>query len=305
VMATIDLLSLGYFVTDARAGAVVNGLGIDRFADLCSRTPCTATFVVIGVIAAVTFARRPGQLWAGALALGALAVLSTVHAQLYGSPWRHLYFSGVCLLGWLLGLGVARWHGAPTDESYAQVGSIALLAAAYLNGGLSKLVYSGVDWVWGAPIQAIIVAQDGLVQDSIMSAYRSWVVTTPGVASIFSIVTLGVEFLAPLMVVGQRTRRVVALGLFAMHANIFVLTAILYWESMVFLVLFGLATDERREESAPARTRPIPLLDHAFSGTAVVLALCAALAIVHQSRRYARAQQPTPVGAEPDASPSS
>jgi len=293
-IAAIDLLSFAYSIADARSGAALNGLTVGWFTDLASRTPCTTIVIAIGVVGAIAFGSRPGRLGAGAVALAALALLSTLHAQLFGSPWRHLYFSGVCLLGWLLGLAVARRRGTPLDESYAHIGSLALLGAAYLNGGISKLVYGGIDWVWGASIQAIIVAQDGLVRDNIASAYRAWVVTTPLVATMFAIVTLGVEFLAPLMVVRQPIRRLVACGLFVMHANIYVLTAILYWQSMVFLVLFGLSADEPPEDEAATA---IPVLERGFPRAAVVLALCALLAILHQSRRYARSQQQRAVSA--------
>ena len=67
----------------------------------------------------------------------------------------------------------------PKDESYARIGSMALLGAAYLNAGISKLVYGGTTWMFGIPIQGAIIGQDGLVADSITSAYRSWVVATP------------------------------------------------------------------------------------------------------------------------------
>jgi uncharacterized membrane protein YphA (DoxX/SURF4 family) len=183
--------------------------------------------------------------------LGVLTVLSTAHTQLSGSPFRHLFFSGLCLAGWLVGLGVQRQRGAPEDESLARVGSIALLGAAYLSSGLSKLVYGGNEWLSGLPLQAAILGQQGLVPDGWASVGRSWVVATPAATSFLSFTTVGLELAGPLMLVGPRLRRSVALGLSAMHLNIYVLTAhILYWESIVLLIVFG---PPRRASSRSAR----------------------------------------------------
>src|SRR4029450_6099426 len=125
----------------------------------------------------------------------------------FGSPWRHLFFSGLCLLGWLLGLVVSRQQGAPTDESWARAGSVALLGAAYLNSGISKIVFGGFKWISGLPVQVAIIGQDGMVPDGVVGWYRSWAVSTPEVACAFSVGTLAFELSGPLMLVGPRTRR--------------------------------------------------------------------------------------------------
>ena len=138
-----DLASFFVFLGDARAVALADGVALTPFDDVVSRAAVRAVVVGVGIAAAVMFGRRPGRLCSGMLALGTLILLSTAHAGLFGSPWRHLFYSGLCLSGWLLGLVVSRSRGAPQDESYARVGSIALLGAAYFNAGLSKLVYGG------------------------------------------------------------------------------------------------------------------------------------------------------------------
>ncbi len=302
VLATIvvvDLISFYFFLGDARTIALAEGLPIDPFSELVSRALVRGGIILIGVASAVAFARRPGRLWEGTLALAGLILLSTAHAHLFGSPWRHLFYSGLCLLGWLLGLAVSRRGGAPRDESYARIGSIALLGAAYLNAGVSKLAYGGGDWISGTPIQAVILGQDGLVGDGIVSLYRSWVVATPWAAGLFSFATVGFELAGPLMLVGRRVRLLVTAGLLLMHANIYLLTDILYWESMVFLVVFGLSWDA----PTPETLRPVTATrshDRRLAGAAVVLATCALLAIVHQSRRFAH---PEPASAAASVSP--
>jgi len=294
----IDLISFFPFLGQARLRAVGEGAAIGMFADLFSRPAVSVPVIVIGVVSAFVFGRRAGQFWAGCVSLGTLALLSTVHAELFGTPWRHLYYSGLCLLGWLLGLAVSRSSSQATaDESYACMGSTALLAGAYLNGGISKVALGGVDWALGLPIQAIVVAQDGMVADSAVSAYRSWIVTTPIVAGLFAFATVALELAAPLILVGGVVGAGVTLGLLAMHVNILVLTHILYWEAMVSLVLFGLLP--RRSTPAAAHAASVPTLFHGrpFVVSVLLLVLCSLLAIQHQSRRFALWYESGAVGA--------
>lgn len=289
-----DLLSFYGFLTDARADALARGVPLGAFTDLLSRSLVCVPVILVGLAASIAFAARPARLWEGLLALGALTLLSTAHAQLFGSPWRHLFYSGLCLAGWLLGLAVSRRRGAPMDESYARTGAIALLGAAYCNAGISKLVYGSTDWISAVPIQSVIVGQDGLVADGPLSIYRSWIVNTPAAGIAFSVATVGFELAGPLMLLGRRWRLAVAAGLFAMHANIFVLTAILYWESMLLLAAFGLSPDARSSDTVPATAGAHRPRHRLYAATAAMLALCAVVAIARQARRYARTHQPRP-----------
>jgi hypothetical protein len=285
-VAAVDLLSFHRFIAEARAAELADGVALGFFVDLASRPPATAGVVLLGLCAAVGFGRRAGALWPGAIVLGALAFLSTVHTQLFGSPWRHLFFSGLCLGGWLVGLAVRRARGAAADESLARTGSIAMLGAAYLSSGISKFVFGGGEWLSGLPVQAAVIGQQGMVPDGLASIYRSWVVTSPNAASVHAWATTGLELAGPLMLLGRRTRLCVALGLSSMHASIYVLTMhILYWESIVLLLSFGLTPDP----PAAAGAAPAPRRrDRAFALAAAALALTAAVAIGRQALRHAR-----------------
>ena len=284
-VVVLDLFSFYVFIGDARERAFARGGPIVWFVAAFSSAPVRALIVAIGVGGAVAFARAAGRLKAGLLAFIALTLLSTVHAILFGSPWRHLYYSGVCLFGWLVGLAVSLGAGRRTDESYARMGSVALLGAAYLNAGISKIAFSGVEWTWGVPIQAVVVAQDGLVRDSGVSAYRSWVVMSPLIAGLFSFATMIFELAGPLMILGGWWSAAVALGLLSMHFNIYILTDILYWESMVLLFVFGLLP---YAQDAQAHTTTLPVLASraGFIGSVVTLSVVALVAIVHQHNRY-------------------
>jgi hypothetical protein len=292
-VAALDLLSLVLFVRDARAGAAPGG-----FAGLLSQTPIAVAIAAVGVAAAISFARGPGRIASGAMTLVALALLSSVHAQLFGSPWRHLYYSGLCLAGWIAGLVVARRRGGPADESYARTGALALLGAAYLNAGVSKLVFGAADWATNLPIQSAIIGQDGLVPRGILGAYRLLVVQTPTLAAAFSLLTVAFELAGPLMLVGRRTRWLVAGGLFAMHVNILLLTGeILYWEAMLLLAVFAIVPDDEEVATAPAtgaRLRRTP-----FAVAVVLLLAASALGIRHQAVRFHQRYHQTAEAAPP------
>ena len=277
-----DLACFVVFLGAARADALAAGVAPGVFAELVSRLPVRVVVALVGIAAAAGFARRPGRLVEGLLALAALMVCSTAHTELFGSPWRHTFFSGVCLTGWLLGVAVARRRGTPDDESWARTGAVALLGASYANAGISKLVYGGFEWLWGATIQAIVVAQVGLVGGGLRGAYRALVTGVPLVAAFFSVATVLLELGGPLMLGGSRLRRLIALGLLAMHANIFLLTDILYWEAMVFLALFGLWPDAPAPVSRPERRAG----GWRFAVAVGALSVAALVAVLHQERRY-------------------
>ena len=289
-----DLIFFHFAVREARSAALERGLAISGLVEALSHPLIVSAVVLAGVVAIVVFASAPARRRSGLVSLMALVFLSTVHAQLFGSPWRHLFYSGLCLAGWLVGLSVSRRNGELTDESYARVGSIALLGAAYFNAGVSKIAFGGLDWISGLPVQAAIVAQDGLVADSVVSAYRYWVVTTPAVAALFSILTVGFELAGPLMLIGRRVGVFVVLGLVAMHLNLYVLTPILYWEPMVLLPLFGLSPDTRDLPYARSSMAPAFLQGRAFVFAAVLLGVGAMIAIGHQAARFADARRVRP-----------
>ena len=285
-VAAIDLLSLAQFILAARAGAAPG-----PFVGLLSQTPVAVAIAAVGVIAAIVFARESGRIASGATALVALVLLSSVHARLFGSPWRHLYYSGLCLTGWIAGLVVARYRGAPANESWARTGALALLSAAYLNAGISKVVFGGVDWATSVPIQAVIIGQDGLAPGGILGAYRLLVVQTPALAAGLGLLTVVFELAGPLMLVGRRTRWLVAGGLFAMHVNILLLTGeILYWEAILFLAVFAVVPDDDEAAATPMER---PLGGTLFVPAVVVLLIASALGIRHQAVRFRQRNQQT------------
>ncbi len=266
VLVGLDTLSLFWFVGSAAQHAT----GTTPLAVALAQPLVRGVLVGVGALATVRFAGAPGRWRAAGVALLMLGVLTSLHADLAGGPARNLYFSGVCLLGWLCGLAWGRG-----DESFARTGAIALLGAAYFSAGVSKLAYSGLPWLSGVQIQAIILSQDGLAPDGVVAPLRAWVATSPGVVQALAMLTVGFELAGPLMLLGVRVRQTVALGLIAMHLCVLLLGGITYLGSMVLLVAAGLQSDPRQTSDAAS---------HAwrFIGLALVLALLTGLAVQRQ-----------------------
>lgn len=284
-LVVIDLGSLCLFL--AEVGDQTNGNAVSH----ALTGPLRFLVAAIGSAAALAFARRPGRVLAGLMALIALGILSTAHAQLFGSPWRHLYFSGLCLAGWLLGLCHARRHGPADDEAFAQLGALALLSAAYLNGGISKLAFGGQEWLSGVAIQALVLGQDGLVPGGIAAGMRTAVVQLPWLSAVLALAATGLELAAPLMLHGGLLRPVLALGLVGMHATIYATTGILYPEAIALLLVLGVL-------ARPAEPAPIPATSRLFPAAVALLVLAAAAGILHQAHRFrvlAEQSQPAPV----------
>jgi hypothetical protein len=283
------LVSLFAFIAEAADAALAEGLEPAAPYAFVASFGVRAAIAALGAACAGAFALAPGRIAAGFVTLASLAILSATHAELYGSPWRHLFFSGTCLLGWLLGLAVSRAAGRPRDESYAYTGAIALLGAAYFNSGASKLAYGGLGWASGTTIQTVVVGHDGLVPDRVVSVARAWVVGTPGAAAFFSLATIVFELAGPLMLVGRRARVFVALGLISMHAAIYVLTDIPYWQSVGLLVTFGvfgrIAQIDDAVVSTHATSKARLGADRRFVVAAVLLAAIGFAAIAYQGWR--------------------
>lgn len=281
-VAAFDLVCLVVFIGNAASSASARSHHVPSLVTIAASLPMRLIVCGVGVAAAWRFARRANALAAGVVVLMALAFLSTVHAQIFGSPWRHLYFSGACLLGWLLGLEISRRREGAASEGLAHVGAVTLLGAAYFNSGLSKLVFGGAEWLSGSVIQAIVVGQDGLAPGGWLSGYRIATANAPGWARICCIATVVLELAGPALVGRAIVRIPAALGLFAMHLNIFLLTDIPYLESMTLLLVLGVFAGD----SAAAFPSERPA-SPAYRRSVIAAAVLCAIAVYHQGSRFA------------------
>lgn len=277
-VVAFDLLGFAAFLPAAADRAAIAGAEVPAWAAAIAG-PLRFAAIVVGLAGISAFAVRRAPLVGGALALVALGVLSHAHAQLDGSPWRHLYYSGLCLLGWLAGLGLARARRLADGEAHAIAGATALLGAAYFNAGLSKLVFGGPAWLAGETLRHAVVAQDGLVGDGLLHALRVAVAAHPAIAAGLASATVVFELGGVALLAGPRARLVVAAGLVAMHLTIFALTGIAYAESIVLLLTFAGLPRAAADESQEAREVPGA---RATAIAGVVLGLAAAVAIARQ-----------------------
>lgn len=286
-VVVFDLLSFFVFIPAAERRALAASVEIPTWVSLVATLPGRAALVAVGLAGVVAFATRRASIAGGALALLALGLLSHAHTALNGAPWRHLFYSGLCLLGWLAGLVFARRRGHADDQRHAVAGMTALLGAAYFNAGLSKLVFGGVDWLAGETLRHAVVAQDGLVGAGPLHALRMLVVDRPSIAAALATATVAFELGGLLFLVGPRVRAAFAAGLVLMHLSILVLTGIAYVESMVLLLLFVLPLVPSTDDSALTAPAPRGTLIAAFG-----LGLVAAAAIARQGLDLADAARP-------------
>ncbi|HEY8379797.1 MAG TPA: hypothetical protein VIK91_25075, partial [Nannocystis sp.] len=290
-VVAFDLVAFFAFIPRAFERAAAATFELAWWVRIVAALPGRTAVVVAGLVATLAFARRRAPILGGALALVALGLLSHAHAALNGAPWRHLYYSGIGLLGWLVGLGFARARGLPDEQRHAFVVTVALLGAAYFNAGLSKLLLSGLEWLAGDTLRHTVVAQDGLLGAGRLHDLRLALVDTPALAAALATATVALELGGLLFLVGPRARALVAAGLVLMHLSIFVLTGIAYVESIAVLIIFAWPHPElmrppvpdepprRRLAQAPALAPPGP---RATLLGALVLGLFAALAIARQ-----------------------
>lgn len=232
----------------------------------------------------LVFARGRSTLRAGAVMLGAMALLSYVHAAQFGSPWRHLFHSGGCVLGWMAGAAWARRSGAQASEAEAAAswGALGVLGAAYTSAGVSKFLFGGQAWASGLTLQAALLGQMGDAANGWRGALRAWCLAQPLAVQALTWGTLVWE-LAGLGLLGPAwLRRVVGVGLAAMHLTIFALTEIGYPTSMFLLLTLGW-------RGASAAALPVALGSIPPStrwATGALLALATAGGMAWQRQRY-------------------
>lgn len=276
---------------------------------LHDHTPALVAVVILAVAALMSFARGRIAVASGLTAVAALAVLAEAHAALVGGPARNYHISGAATLGWVVGLACARLRaGRPTrpargEDRLAEFAALGVVAATYVNAATSKLLLGGATWGDANHLRAIVVAQHAISDTTWLAGYARAVTEHGGLALALTLLTLGVQFGAVLLLGPPRLRQLAAAGLLAFHCNIFLLTHILYGEAIVVLALFAFpwrrAATVDDSEAAPDRRRAGLAYAAVIAGS-VALALLAALPAVraytgqHHRRQLVRAAPPAP-----------
>ena len=209
-------------------------------------SPLVVVFVLLGLIAVVQFARKPGALLAGASALAVMALLVEADGAINEGPKRHFFAPGLALLGWLAGLVWTRalagrgQASAERQETYAEMGAVAALAGNYVDAVCSKLVHVGPDWANDTTLRSVVLAHHALGDGSLAGRYAHFVAGNAVASQVLSIATLLVQGSACLMLLGPRFRLLAGLALVAFHCNVELLADIGYGPARSALLLFCL-----------------------------------------------------------------
>lgn len=205
-------------------------------------------WLVVGV-SMIQFGRKRAPLVFGVVGLMALEVLVASQTLVFGGAMRVLYSGGATLLGWLIGLGYARWTSEAkrsTDERLAEAGALGCFAATYLGAAVSKLASSGVAWLSAAELPAVILSHSS-VDPSIFTVYGEAVVHRPWLAQALVAATLVIQLGAVLMLFSTRLRAVWSVLILLFHLNVFLILHIPYIPAMMLAVGLAYPWGARRE----------------------------------------------------------
>lgn len=261
-VAALEIVVLAQRVLAQAAEARLRGTQEPALVAWLSRGPIVVVVVGIGLVALAYFARRGARLGPGLVGLVALATLEHTHAALFIGGHQRAYFAvGSMLGGWFVGLLFARalstsgTRRVALDETLAEAGALAGLAATYVDSGLSKLTKAGWMWTDATTLRSAILSNHDIDDTSPLASFGRFVVEHDAVARAFSVATIVVQLGAVLYVLGPRLRILWGTLLLAFHVNVALTTQILYLYNCILLVAFSFpwARILRRKAAAPPR----------------------------------------------------
>jgi hypothetical protein len=253
VIAGVTLLSEGPSLHFARPGPGATG----RVLRLVQQDAVVVLLTLAGLAALVLFARRASRLVPGAVALGIMTIFSEAHTALAGSTSHFQFAVAATLLGWLCGLGYARRFDRRglDEEALAEAGAVAMLAATYVNAGLSKLVQSGVGWADGATLDAAILSLHRVDDAGALGAYARFLVEHPGASRALGGASLIIEAGAFLYVARPWLRMLWGALILSFHLNVLLLLGIPYVLSWATVLLFSFPWPRIAARGLPNRDR--------------------------------------------------
>jgi hypothetical protein len=268
---------------------------------LGGRPELVLPIAAIGLSGLFLFARSGSAILPGLVGLGSLFLLNETHAALIEGPMRIFFAAGATLLGWLAGLGYARWLGYSREnteraERLAEMGAVAGLCATYLGAAASKLLASGFSWADANSLRFIIFSQRGIPDRSPFDWYAWTVATHPSLAWTLSSLTLAIQCGALVYPFSRRSRFVCGTLLLLFHLNVWFLTPILFLEGMTLLAAFSYPWPRWIARIRRHSPNPSPTLDadvpsperirQATLKAAAILAFLVVLAVVLPIRSY-------------------
>lgn len=261
-----------------RAAAETGRQGAPGLESLIASMPCLVILTALSLAAVLLFAGRRSPRAAGLVALGTLAILEHAKASFTLAGHSRIFFAGgATLAGWVFGLAFGRRIRRDGDESLAEAGAIAGLAATYVDAGLSKLLNAGLSWADANSARVAVLIHHPIDDTSVLGAYARFVVENAAAARTLSIATLIFEVGAFAYLVGPRMRAIWGTFLLGFHVNVALVTqSIFYFQASILLVAFSYPWARRTAAAAPLpgdeRTRAAATQAGAWVAAAVALA---------------------------------
>ncbi|MCB9727260.1 MAG: hypothetical protein H6744_00435 [Deltaproteobacteria bacterium] len=235
----------------------------------------------------VDFARRRDGLLGGIIYLVAMAVLDRGFAAAHGTFGLRFYFSGLLLLGWIVGRIAARVLGldprrSPAErlevERFAATAALALFTTAYVNACASKLLAPDLTWHDADHLRLVILSRM-MPEGTLSHALQAFLVSHPNAVRFLNVYTLIIEGGAPLLLLGPRIRMVWGTLLLSFHLGVY-LSLQIFWGSAIYLVtLLGFPWHRLPWLSARLGPAPAPLTAAPAASRARPLLVFAPLAL--------------------------
>jgi hypothetical protein len=241
----------------------------------------TGALGAVAVLATLAFARARDPLLPGLLALAAARVQHEMLSATLGVFQQNYYQAGGALAGWVAGRAFVRaWNrldrtsiGDRDAERIAAYGAIGMLAATWVNAGVSKLRETGLAWATGNSLSLMLLPHLRPGHAAWREAMVLYVVGHHGLAVALQVATLATE-IGAVFLLGRGWLRVAAgVGLLALHAGIYALSGIYFVEAAALAALFGLpwVSDDKEGEEPSKGTWPRRSVAFATAEVALVL----------------------------------
>ena len=197
--------------------------------------------VVVGLVAAWRFARKPARLIEGAVLMLCLIVNEEAYAAGRGWHGHNVFFLGAALFGWLSGLAAARLaglqqrQGLAAAELFAEYGAVGAIGAIYTMAGMTKL--AAQSWIMpsGDNLRPIVLAHTWVDGQGLMAWYGNMVGNHGALADLMMLGVVLIEGLGVMYLFGERMRLLWGSLFIFFHVNAFFLLHIFYPEPIIIV----------------------------------------------------------------------
>ncbi len=202
--------------------------------------PALVGVLLVALVALFRFARRPGRLLEGGLALAATGLLMTFFQAYTSNTSRLMVFGGAVMLGWLAGLVWARLaRETRRSESVAASSALAVFATTFVIAALAKIQASGWTWAHDSTLRSTILIH----WDPDPSSWRRhlqdlFLTSVPGLG-VLPAITLFMQATAFLMLVSRPLRYLYAGFFFIFQLVVFSVTPIPPQTVGLLALIFG------------------------------------------------------------------